>query len=76
MIEGAAFSRALTRAGETIMMSQMNLVQNAARLAMDHRAASPLRRKRQPSSGSGRGSMAVAGIAAALLLVALAVLVL
>ena len=27
------------------MISQMNLVQNAARLAMDHRAARPLKRR-------------------------------
>jgi len=44
------------------MTSQMNVVQNAARLAMDHRAADP-RRIRRPLHGSSAWWLAVAAAA-------------
>lgn len=57
------------------MISQMNVVQNAARLAMDHRAAFPSRGKRQPAPARGRLPLvAMTCIAAGLLLLALAAL--
>lgn len=52
------------------MISQMNAVQNAARLAMaDHRAAAPLmRRARRPAAGLHQGLPALAAALAALIL--------
>jgi len=45
MIFGRAFrSSPVAVAWEREMISQMNLVQNAARMAMDHRAARPMKR--------------------------------
>lgn len=40
------------------MISQMNVVQNAARLAMDHRAAAPGRRRAVPAQPSRLVAMA------------------
>lgn len=55
------------------MLSQMNVVQNAARLAMDHRAADPARSRRPaPAGGAPRLLAAVAVLAAIVLLAALA----
>lgn len=52
------------------MISQMNLVQNAARMAMDHRAARPMRR--HVAAGTFPGILlgsAIAGILAVAALV-------
>lgn len=52
------------------MISQMNAVQNAARLAMaDHRAAAPLmRRGRRRATGPHHGLPAVAAVLAVIVL--------
>ena len=46
------------------MISQMHAVQNAARMAMDHRAADPRRRPVVQSSRFWRISLAVLGLVA------------
>lgn len=52
------------------MISQMNLVQNAARMAMDHRAARPL--KRPVAVASSLGLILGAAVVCALVIAALA----
>ena len=57
------------------MISQMNQVQDAARMAMDHRAARPLRRKPRQVPDKGRLSWTIAAIVAALLVALVALFV-
>ncbi len=52
------------------MISQMNVVQNAARLAMDHRAAAPGRRRAAPAQPSRLAAIAKLATAIAVALLA------